>query len=159
MKQSVISEFQCDPEEHFLDYGYCKENSKILYPYRKNKIPSSFSGTFFNGHKLQFEPVALQTTYSNLHYFLPFTTDRSEKINRYLGYVNISTTDIPEATFETKENVSFDTSKLGFSCQEKEIMNDAVVKMLNKIIDMPNVNLAKNADSLLSKKNVEVNVE
>ena len=101
----------------------------------------------------------LQTTYSNLHYFLLFTTDRSEKINRYLGYVNISTVNISEATFETKENVSFDTSKLGFSCQEKEIMNDAVVKMLNKIIDMPNANLAKNADSLLSKKNVEVNVE
>ena len=38
-------------------------------------------------------------------------------------------------------------------------MNDAVAKMLNKIIDMSNANLAKNADSLLSKKNVEVNVE
>ena len=22
-----------DPEEHFLDYGYCKQNSKILYSY------------------------------------------------------------------------------------------------------------------------------
>ena len=142
-----------------MDYGYCKENSKVLNPYCKNKIPSSFSRTFFNGQKLQFEPVTLQTTYSNLYYFLPFTTERSEKINRYLGSVNFSTIDIPEATFEAKENISFDTSKLGFSCQEKEIMNDAVVKMLNKIIVMSNANLAKNADSLLSKKNVEVNVE
>lgn len=76
-----------------------------------------------------------------------------------MGYVNISTVNISEATFETKENISFDTSKFGFSCQEKEIMNDALAKMLNKIIDMSNANLAKNADSLLSKKNVEVNVE
>lgn len=135
-----------------MDYGYCKENFKILYPCHKNKIPSSFSGKFFNEHQLQFEPVVLQTTYSNLHYFLPFTTNRDDKINRYLGSVNISTIDFPEATFETKENVSFDTSKLGFSCQEKEIMNDALVKMINKIIDISNANLAKNADSLLSEK-------
>ena len=157
MKRSVISEFSVIPKN--ISWITAKRILKTLYPYRINKIPSPFSGKFFNGHKLQFEPVALETTYSNLHYFLLFTTDRSEKINRYLGYVNISTVNISEATFETKENVSFDTSKLGFSCQEKEIMNDAVAKTLNKIIDMSNANLAKNADGLISKKNVEVNVE
>ena len=31
-------------------------------------------------------------------------------------------------------------------------MNDALVKMINKIIDISNANLAKNADSLLSEK-------
>ena len=38
-------------------------------------------------------------------------------------------------------------------------MTVAVVKMFKKIIDMSNVNLIKNADDLLSKKNVDVNVE
>ena len=32
-----------DPEEHFLDYGYSKQNSKLLYSYHKRRIPSSFS--------------------------------------------------------------------------------------------------------------------
>ena len=34
-----------DPNEHFLDYRFCKENSKILYFHHKTRIPSSFSGT------------------------------------------------------------------------------------------------------------------
>ena len=83
---------------------------------------------------------------------MSFTTDRSEEINRYLGSVNLSSIDIPETTFERKEKVSFDPSKLDFSCQEKEIMTAAVVIMLKKILDMSSVNLIKNADGLLSKR-------
>ena len=38
-------------------------------------------------------------------------------------------------------------------------MTGAVVKMLQKIADTSNANLGKNADSLLSKKSADVNVE
>lgn len=38
-------------------------------------------------------------------------------------------------------------------------MNGAVVEMLKKIADMSNVNLVKNTDDLLSKKNADVSVE
>ena len=148
-----------DQEEHFLDYSYCKQNSKILYSYHRKRIPSSFSGTFFNRHKLRFDSGSLQTTFSNVFYFLLSTTDRSEEINRYLGSVNLSPIHIPENSFETKENVSFDQSKLDFICQEKEIMTGAVVKMLKKIADMSNANLLKNTDGLLSKKSADVSVE
>ena len=111
-----------------------------------------FSSTFFNQHKLQFESGASQTTSSNLYYSLPSTTNRSEEINRYLGSANLCPINIPEKSFETKENVSFDPSKLDFNCQEKDIMTEAVVKMLKKIIDMSNANLIENANGLLSKK-------
>ena len=154
MKRSVISEFSVIPKN--ISWITAK---RILKSYILTALIRFLVLLVVNFSMDISCNFKLQTTYSNLHYFLLFTTDRSEKINRYLGYVNISTVNISEATFETKENVSFDTSKLGFSCQEKEIMNDAVAKMLNKIIDMSNANLAKNADSLLSKKNVEVNVE
>ena len=100
--------------------------------YHKRRIPSSFSGTFFNRHKLQFESGGLQTTYSNIYYFLPSTTDRSEEINRHLGFVNLSPIDKPENSFETENDVSFDPSKLDVHRQEKEIMSKAVVKMLKK---------------------------
>ena len=154
MKRSVISEFSVIPKN--ISWITAK---RILKSYILTALIRFLVLLVVNFSMDISCNFKLQTTYSNLHYFLLFTTDRSEKINRYLGYVNISTVNISEATFETKENVSFDTSKLGFSCQEKEIMNNAVAKMLNKIIDMSNANLAKNADSLLSKKNVEVNVE
>ena len=38
-------------------------------------------------------------------------------------------------------------------------MTGAIVKMFKKIIDMSNANLIKNTNGLLSKKNVDVNVE
>ena len=47
-----------DPQEQFLDYGYSKQNLKILHPCYKKRIPSSFSGTFFNRHRIQFESGA-----------------------------------------------------------------------------------------------------
>lgn len=36
-----------DSGECFLDYGYAKENSKILQSHYKMKIPNSFSATMF----------------------------------------------------------------------------------------------------------------
>ena len=105
-----------DPNEHFLDYGFCKENSKTLYSHHKRRIPSSFSGTFFNRHKVQFESGGLQTTFSEVYYFLPSTTDRSEEINKHLGCVNLSPIDILENTFETENNVAFAPSKLDINC-------------------------------------------
>lgn len=76
-----------------------------------------------------------------------------------MGSVNLSPIDIPEKTLETKENVSFDPSKLDFDSPEKEVMTRAVEKMLNKIVDISNANLVKNANGLFLKKNVGVEVE
>ena len=148
-----------DPQEHFLDYGFSKQNLKILHSHYKKRIPSSFSRTFSNRHRIQYEPGALQTTYSNLYYFLPSTRDRVEDINRHRGSINLLPIDIPEKRFEVEDNVQFDTSKLDYECPEKEKITQAVIKMLKKIIDISNANLVKNVDGLLSKQNVNEEVE
>ena len=44
-----------DPEEQFLDYGYNKDNAKVLFSTKKVKIPSSFKSTVFGQHKMQYE--------------------------------------------------------------------------------------------------------
>lgn len=69
----------------FLEYVLCKQNSKILYSYYKKRIPSLFRGNFFNHQKMMFETGILQTTFSNIFYFLSSTTDRSKEINKYLN--------------------------------------------------------------------------
>ena len=80
-----------DPQEHFLDYGFCKKNSKILHSHYKKHIPNSFSGTFFNCHIIQYESGAFQgLTFSNSYYFLPRSTDRVEQINKHMGSVNLT---------------------------------------------------------------------
>ena len=71
-----------DEQEHFFDYGFNKENSKILYSTHKMKIPNSFSTTIFNRHRIQYESGAFsETDFSDVFFFLPSTTDRIEEIN------------------------------------------------------------------------------
>ena len=144
---------------HFLDYGFSKQNSKILYSYYKKPIPSSFSGTFFNCHRIQFESGTFQTTFSNFSYYLPSTMDRVEDINRHRGSINLLPIDIPEKTFEVEDNVQFDPSKLDYDCPEREKITKAVVKMLKKIMQISNSNLVENVDGRLSKRNVDEEVE
>ena len=76
-----------------------------------------------------------------------------------MGSVNLSSIDINESSFETKNDISFDPSKLDIYRPEKQIMAETVVKMLIKIMDISNSNLIRNANGLLSKKLPDVNLE
>ena len=62
-----------------------------------------------------------------------FIIDGSVEISGHLGSVNLSPIDIPENSFETESNISFNPSKLDIDCQEKKMFM-AVVKMLKKNI-------------------------
>ena len=80
-----------DLYEQFFDYGYSKENSKILYSTHKMKILSSFSTTLFSRHRIQYESGAFgETDISNIFFFFSSTVDRLEEINKYLGSVNLN---------------------------------------------------------------------
>ena len=69
-----------DPQEQFFDYGYNKENSKVLYSTRKLKIPNSFKTTIFGQHRMQYESGTFRgEKYSNLYFYLPSTVDRNKK--------------------------------------------------------------------------------
>ena len=118
-----------DADEHFLDYGYSKQNSKILRSFHKKRMPNSFSGTFFNRHKIQHESGALQTNFSRIYYFLSSITDHVKEINRHMGSVNLLPIDISEETFEV-DGMPFDPSKLDYDNPDKEKMTQTVVKML-----------------------------
>ena len=48
-----------DADEHFVDYGYSKQNSEIPHSFHKKHMQNSFSGTFFSRHKIQHESGAL----------------------------------------------------------------------------------------------------
>ena len=88
-----------DPDACSLDYGFSKENSKVLCSYQKGINPSDFRGTFFNSFKFRHESNALLLYISVVYFFLPSTTDRIEKINRYHNSVNLSPINIDEKNF------------------------------------------------------------
>ena len=137
--------------ECFFDYGYSKENSKVLYSHHKMKIPNSFLGTIFNRHRIQYESSALDTKSSKTYFFLPSTTDRIEEINRYMSSVNLIPTDIPQNEFEVGGG-NFDPSKLDFDNPDRQKTREAVLRVLKKVVDLSNSILQKNADGLLASK-------
>ena len=71
--------------ECFLDYGFSKQDSKILHSFHRKRIPNSFSETLFNRHHTQYESGALNTKFSGLYLFFLSITDRVGDINRHKG--------------------------------------------------------------------------
>ena len=53
------------PEKVFLNYGYDKEKSKVLYSHYRRKIPNSFSGTIFDCHRTMIEIGEIEGEMSN----------------------------------------------------------------------------------------------
>ena len=98
-----------DAEEIFLNYGYGKEKSKVLY--------SNYdSGKSF------------------LYFFLPSVTDRSETVNQYLNNICISPLDIKQEQLSVwGGNVMFNPQKLDYQEVDSKVMRDAVVKCLEHI--------------------------
>ena len=65
---------------------------------------------------------------SNIFFFLPSITDRSEKTDMYLNSVSISPIDIIQKQLIGGAETSFDPSKLDTYGLEKNMMTDAVIK-------------------------------
>ena len=103
--------FRGDADEHFLDYGYSQQNSNIFYSFHKKSMPNSFSDTFLNRYRIQYESGALVGRFSEIFYFLPSITDRAEDINRHMGFVNLYPIGAPYNSFEFENAVKFDPWK------------------------------------------------
>ena len=96
---------------------------------------------------------------SNIFFFLLSITGRSEDINKYLNNVSIFPVDITQSQLNGWAGTNFDLSKLDFFGLEKNTMADAVVKCLKHMNKIPNSNLVRNADGLLSRREVEVLID
>ena len=77
-------------EQLFFNYGYHKENFKVLYSTRKLMVPNSFKTTILWQHKLQYEGGPFdEQKFSKLFFYLPTTVDTKEKINMYFTSVHL----------------------------------------------------------------------
>ena len=100
---------QGDPDEVFYSYGYDHERSKVLYSSFKQPLPNIFQGTAFKKHVPQLIEEKKTQDQSKLFFFLPSTTDRKEKINKFFGKANLYPIDCPYDYFVnyTTKNRSF----------------------------------------------------
>ena len=92
-----------DQDEQFFDYGYNKQNAKVLYSTEKMKIPSSFTTTIFGQHKTR--GAFNDQKFSKLFLYLPATVHRNEKINKYLTSVYLKPFHVDPTVFG--ENLSW----------------------------------------------------
>ena len=90
---------------------------------------------------------------SNIFFFLPSITDRSEDINKYLNNVDRHHL----ATVEQLGQNSF-WSRIDTYGLEKNTMNDAVINCLKHMNDISNSNIVRNAYGLFSRKEVDAPV-
>ena len=129
-----------DPQEQFFDYGYNKDNPKILYCTQKIKMPNSFKTTIFSQHRMQYEGGDFNTQdFSQTYFYLPSTVDRNEKINKYMGSVNLKSFAISHTEFGGQFNpADFDFDR------------SVVVELMKKVTLQSSQNLKRNADVFLS---------
>ena len=129
-----------------MDYGYDKQNRKVLY--RKKKIPNCFHASLFSKHKQQYEGGELSKDFSRLYCFLPTTTDSVEKINQHRDQVFLKPIDIKESEFGEGFNPSMLDSDYP---EERKKTREVVFKVLKIIASLINSSLPRNAVALLSK--------
>ena len=87
-----------DSQEYFLDYGYSKENSKILHSFHRKRMLNSLVAPSLIGIRYNMNPVP-----GTLNFHFPAITDRDEEINRYMGSVNLIPINISEHTLEVED--------------------------------------------------------
>ena len=129
-----------DQDEQFFDYGYHKENSKVLYSTRKLKILSSFKTAILGQHKMQYEGGAFnEQKFSKRFFYLPATVDRNEKINKYLTSVHLKPFHVGSAVFGEK-----------FNLENPDFDRKSVVSYMRKVAQQGSQNLKRNSDAFLS---------
>ena len=133
-----------DPEEQFFDYGYIKENSKVLFSTKKIKILSCFKSTFFGQHKYQYEAAVFdEQEHSQIFFYLPSTVDRNENINKYMTSVYLR-------PFSVDSKNAFGED---FNPADPDFNRSAVVSYMKKVAEQSSQNLNGNADAFLSSIN------
>ena len=129
-----------DLQEQFFDYGYNKQNAKVLYSKRKLKIPDSFKTTSFGQYRLQHEGGAFdEQKCSDIYFYLPSTVDRNEKINKYLSSVKVKSFAVNPLNFGER-----------FNPADPDFDRSAVVSFMKREAQQSSQNLKRNADAFLS---------
>ena len=128
------------PQEQFFDYGYNKENAKVLYSTRKLKIPNCFKSTIFRQHRTQYEGGAFdEQKCFDIYFYLPSTLDRNEKINKYLSSVDLKPFAVNPLNFGE-----------GFNPADPDFDRSVVVSFIKRKAQQSSQNLKGNADAFLS---------
>ena len=150
---------QGDPDGTFLLYGYDEEKSKVLYSSYKHPLPNIFQGTAFKRHAEMLIEERSAEDFSRLLFFLPSTTERKEKINKFFGNVHLHPIDCSYEAFSNyyvKSHTFYPQHLDSRFPEEREAARKLVSNHLKHIAEISNSNLIRNANSLMAKGEVKI---
>ena len=86
-------------DEVIFSYECNEGKSKTLYASLKHPLPNIFEGTAFKKYAGMLVEEKQNQESPDLFFFLPLTTDRKEKMNKFFGNIHLHPVDFPYDDF------------------------------------------------------------
>ena len=151
-----------DPDEQFYSYGFNEEKFKVLCASMKQPLPKISQGTAFKKHVPFLIDAKGSEISSKMFFFLPSTTDRKEKINRWVNNVNLHPIDLKNYAPQNSDIV-----KNGIQPQELDLPSplfrletrNCILNSMKHDVSLSNNNLIRNANALMQSKDGKIDKE
>ena len=143
-----------DDDKIFFSCGYDEDKSSVLFSSHKQALPSIFQGTSFKKHNSMLLNERSTEDFSKLFFYLPSTTDRKEKINRFSGNVQLHPVACRYEDFNkySSKNAPFLPQDLDLHNPDKRLAaKEIVINFFKDLVDITNPNLVRNVNTLLVK--------
>ena len=133
----------------------------------KQPLSNIFQGTAFKKHVLFLIESKGTECSSKLFFFLPSTTDRKEKINRWVNNVNLHLINCLYDDFKNYAPQSFEIQKKGIQLQDLDFhiqavrfeTRECILNFMKHAAELSNNNLVRNSNALMQSKDAKIDKE
>ena len=162
--QNWLAYIMVRSNEHgtFLPYGFEEEKSKTLYSTFKQPLPNVFQGTSFKKYNSMLLNEGQVQDFSTLFFFLPSTTDRKEKINKFMTNVSLHHIDVRYEDFQkySRNRIAFKPQDLDSTDLEKKAAaREIVLNHFKEAVTVSNSNLVCNVRTFLLRGTTNIDSE
>ena len=133
----------------------------------KQPLSNIFQGTAFKKHVLFLIESKGTECSSKLFFFLPSTTDRKEKINRWINNVNLHPINCLYDDFKNYAPQSFEIQKKGIQLQDLDFhiqavrfeTRECILNFMKHAAELSKNNLVRNSNALMQSKDAKIDKE
>ena len=133
----------------------------------KQPLSNIFQGTAFKKHVLFLIESKGTECSSKLFFFLPSTTDRKEKINRWVNNVNLHPINCLYDDFKNYAPQRFEIQKKGIQLQDLDFhiqavrfeTRECILNSMKHAAELSKNNLVRNSNALMQSKDAKIDKE
>ena len=133
----------------------------------KQPLSNIFQGTAFKKHVLFLIESKGTECSSKLFFFLPSTTDRKEKLNRWVNNVNLHPINCLYDDFKNYAPQRFEIQKKGIQLQDLDFhiqavrfeTRECILNFMKHAAELSKNNLVRNSNALMQSKDAKIDKE